>query len=113
MDIANCLIREFNRRIIHKLLTKSKQEEEKNEKINFGYGVVRVFNTNNDGDGDQVALLGSWGPYQTGLGGEFAIAPDNSLIYILDGYATATKNQLAVQTQTFQTFCLEHRRISI
>lgn len=55
----------------------------------------------------QVTTLSSWGPYQTGSGGEFAIAPDASLSWILNSYDTETKNQLVSQTQTFQTFCLE------
>jgi hypothetical protein len=62
---------------------------------------------------DQVASVGGagYGPYQTGVGGEFTlqiidngVTPD--LNQYLQYYADVTKNQVAA-TPNFQTFCVE------
>ena len=57
---------------------------------------------------DTITTLDSWGYYQTGSGGEFALLPSDPSIALvnLNNYASTTKNIL--QTGTFQTFCLEH-----
>ena len=57
---------------------------------------------------DQVTTVNSYGPYQTGQGGEFTLRPDAQLSWVLgEGYVdTVTKNVLGLNG-TFQTFCLE------
>ncbi|SEM09807.1 VPLPA-CTERM protein sorting domain-containing protein [Syntrophus gentianae] len=57
----------------------------------------------------------SFGPYQSGQGGEFTLQADNALQSILSGYISGTtadikqQNPLSSETQqgTFQSFCLE------
>ena len=49
---------------------------------------------------------GGYGPYQTGLGGEFTFQSAD-LASIINGYSTLTKNQVAGATPNFQTFCVE------
>jgi len=46
-----------------------------------------------------------YGPWQTGVGGEFTLLPDAYLSQFVNAYSSYTKN--LVQTGTFQTFCLE------
>jgi len=53
----------------------------------------------------QVTFINGYGPYQTGLGGEFTLAPSADLSWVLGNYVPG-KSSLA-GTATFQTFCLE------
>ncbi|MGZ6193266.1 MAG: VPLPA-CTERM sorting domain-containing protein, partial [Syntrophales bacterium] len=49
----------------------------------------------------------SYGPYQTGSGGEFTLTTSADLAWVLNGYANSTKDQYAGHNPSFQTFCLE------
>jgi hypothetical protein len=61
---------------------------------------------------DQVSLVGGsgYGPYQTGIGGEFTLQPDAGLSWVLSFYnanpTTQTKDVMGL-TDTFQSFCVE------
>jgi hypothetical protein len=49
-----------------------------------------------------------FGPYQTGVGGEFTLAPSAGLQWVLQYYSSSTKNQNSDGiTPSFQSFCLE------
>jgi hypothetical protein len=47
----------------------------------------------------------TYGPYQTGSGGEFTLQTSADLAWVLNGYVGNTKNQ--AYAPSFQTFCLE------
>ena len=53
-----------------------------------------------------VATVNNYGPYQTGLGGEFSLQPADGLQGVLNYYNGFAKNQ-AGNTPNFQTFCVE------
>ena len=55
----------------------------------------------------QVTFVGGsgYGPYQTGLGGEFTLDPSADLEWVLGSYASGISSN--VIPGTFQTFCLE------
>ncbi len=57
---------------------------------------------------DQVSVGSSYGPYQTGSGGEFTLYPSASLQWVLSSYVQGvTKNVVAGAGPNFQTFCVE------
>lgn len=57
---------------------------------------------------DQVSVVNSYGPYQTGSGGEFTLYPSASLQWVLASYVQGvTKNVVAGTAPNFQTFCME------
>ena len=60
---------------------------------------------------NQVRFVSGYGPYQTGSGGEFTVAPSPGLQWVLNSYVEdVTKNVVAGSTgwlYNFQTFCLE------
>ena len=59
-----------------------------------------------DADQIQVGFSGSsYGPYQTGLGGEFTLHPLTGWLN-LSGYSAQTKDQ-GPSISSFQTFCIE------
>jgi len=54
-----------------------------------------------------VSTVNGYGPYQTGVGGEFTLRTSDAFMNSLaDGYGNEAKNQVAGYT-TFQTFCVE------
>jgi hypothetical protein len=55
----------------------------------------------------QITFKGGYGPYQTGQGGEFTVAPDDSFKWVLSFYAPEASN-VGGWNNTFQTFCIEH-----
>ena len=59
----------------------------------------------------QVKFVSGYGPYQTGQGGEFTVAPSADLQWVLNYYVEGvTKNVVAGSTNwpyNFQTFCIE------
>jgi hypothetical protein len=59
-----------------------------------------------------VSTGGSWGPYQSGQGGEFTLTPNSDLSFVLANYAEGvTKNVPGGNGLTgfnFQSFCLEN-----
>ena len=55
---------------------------------------------------DQVTLVGGFGPYQTGGGGEFTLLPDAGLKWIPNSYVPGVTRDI-VQNGTFQSFCAE------
>ena len=57
---------------------------------------------------DQVSVGSSYGPYQTGSGGEFTLYPSASLQWVLSSYVDGvTKNVVVGADPNFQTFCVE------
>jgi hypothetical protein len=57
---------------------------------------------------DQVSVGSSYGPYQTGSGGEFTLYPSAGLQWVLASYVQGvTKNVVAGAAPNFQTFCVE------
>lgn len=56
----------------------------------------------------QVRTLNTWGPFQTGSGGEFTVVPQDGLEWVLSSFVPGTTSNL-VQKGTFQTFCIELR----
>lgn len=59
----------------------------------------------------QVKVGSSYGPYQTGSGGEFtleALSADILNIILQDGYVEDVTKNVVTTTNTFQTFCLEY-----
>ena len=53
-----------------------------------------------------VQVASNYGPYQTGIGGEFTLDPSADLDWVLNGYASVAKN-VPGYPGTFQSFCLE------
>jgi hypothetical protein len=57
---------------------------------------------------DQVSVGSSYGPYQTGSGGEFTLYPSAGLQWVLSSYVDGvTKNVVVGAVPNFQTFCME------
>jgi hypothetical protein len=58
---------------------------------------------------DTVTFTGGsgYGPYQTGLGGEFTVTPDAGLSWVLKYYVSGTTSNVQSLAGTFQTFCVE------
>lgn len=55
-----------------------------------------------------VTVGENYGPYQTGLGGEFTLFPSANLTWVLDSYVNeVTQNVVNGISPNFQTFCLE------
>lgn len=54
-----------------------------------------------------VTTVDGYGPYQTGIGGEFSFKPADGLGWVLNLYNGFAKNQDTNQN-SFQTFCLEN-----
>ena len=59
---------------------------------------------------EQVKTIGGsgYGPYQTGIGGEFTLQVSSDLLWVLDaGYVSGVTKNVVNTTNTFQTFCIE------
>lgn len=58
---------------------------------------------------DTVTLVGGYGLYQTGSGGEFTFDPSTGLEWILNNYNSnaSTQTRDIVRPGTFQSFCVE------
>jgi hypothetical protein len=57
---------------------------------------------------DQVSIGATFGPYQTGTGGEFTLSPDAGLSWVLNsGYVDGVTKNVPGFPRTFQTFCVE------
>jgi hypothetical protein len=88
--------------------SKSALEEAKLKKlVIFLFITVAFFSLTQMAAADQVTLVGGYGPYQTGQGGEFTFRPNGTLLNFLNNYSMGITRDVNGLTDTFQSFCLE------